>query len=192
MKKRDIQQWMILILIISALTALSGCGMIVVEDNYSLDRIDGDITCKYRTGEEAKWSEEYVDSDVQFDKDMFLKLFQEYAQYDPIIGSKDPTQCDLRIKIDETPEEWQMIRKSEFNVTAVFGNDQRDVSIYRHGGKLYFYVLSMGDRREPEMEGEYFFELPEEMSDYWQTIIDDVEASIQCNEIYTRVEKYTE
>lgn len=79
------------------LAALSGCGIIVVQDDYSLDRIDGDIVCEYRIGEEAKWSEECVDSEVRFDKDMFLKLFQEYARYDPIIGSKDPMQCDLKI-----------------------------------------------------------------------------------------------
>lgn len=169
----------ILSAILSILIVLSGCGIIVVQDDYSLDKIDGDITCEYRIGEEAKWSEECVDSEVQFDKDMFLKLFQVYAQYDPIIGSMDPMQCDLKINIDEQPEEWRRIRESEFNVRAVFGDDQRDVSIYRYGDKLYFYVLSMGDSREPEKEGEYFVELPEEMSDYWQTVIDAVERDIQ-------------
>ena len=72
-----------------------------------------------------------------------------------------------------------MIRESEFNVRAVFGDNQRDVSIYRHGDKLYFYVLSMGDRGDPEVEGEYFVELPEEMQSYWQTIIDAVERDVQ-------------
>ncbi len=161
------------------LITASGCRILVVQDNYSLEKIDGDIICEYRAGKEAAYSEETLDTDVEFDKDMFIKLFQEYAQYDSIIGSKDPEQCDLLIKISEQPEEWQKISESEFNVRAVFGDDQRNVSIYRYEGKLYFYVLSMGNLREPEKEGEYFVELPEEMSGYWQSIIDAVEADIQ-------------
>ena len=171
----------IIILILSALmlTAFSGCGIIIVEDDYSLDKIDGEITCEYRIGEEAKWAEETVDSDVRFDKEMFLRLFKEYRQYDPLTGTKDPMQYDLKIRIDEQPDEWQRIRESEFNIRAVFGDDQRDVSIYRYRSKLYFFVLSIGDRGDPKEEGEYFIELSEEMQAYWQTIIKKVEASIQ-------------
>lgn len=163
------------------LAVLAGCGIKVnvVEDEYSLEKIDGDITCEYRIGKDARWSEECVDSEVRFDKDMFLKLFQEYLQYEPITGSMNPLEYNyLKIDIDEQPEEWQMMRDSEFNVRAVFGGDQRDVSIYRYRGKLYFYVLSMGDSRDPEKEGEYFIELSEEMSDYWQPIIEAIGASL--------------
>ena len=115
----------------SLLAALSGCGLIRVQDDYSLDSIDGDVRCEYRVGREAKWAEDCVDSDVRFDKERFLSLFREYCQYDPLIGSKDPMQCDLKIDMETQPEEWKRISESEFNVRAVFGGDQRDVSIYR-------------------------------------------------------------
>ena len=164
-------------ILIAVVLALSGCGVMVVQDEYSLDRIDGDIICEYRTGENAKWADECVDSDVTFDKDMFLKLFQEYNQYDTITGSKDPLKnYDLKINTEEQPEEWKTIFGSEFNVRAVFGDDYRDVSIYRYNGKLYFYVLSMGGRTMPEKKGQYFVELSEEMSSYWGNIIEEVEA----------------
>lgn len=163
------------------LMVLAGCGIgvLVFEDNYSLDKIDGDITCEYRIGKDAKWMEECIESEVIFDKDMFLRLFQEHAQYEPFTGSKDPLKCDcLKIDSDEQPEEWEKILNSEFNVKAVFGDDQRNVSIYRYGGKLYFFVLSMGERSKPEEKGEYYMELSKEMSDYWKTIIDAVEAGL--------------
>ena len=59
---------------------------------------------------------------------------------------------------------------------AVFDWGQRNVSLYRYDGKLYFYVLSMGERSEPEEEGEYFVELPAEMSEYWTEIVEAVEG----------------
>ena len=61
---------------------------------------------------------------------------------------------------------------------AVFSGSQRDVSIYRYQGRLYFFVLSVGDRGSPEEEGEYFIRLPEEMQSYWQTVIGQVEAGL--------------
>lgn len=158
------------------LALLPGCRINVVQDDYSLERIEGEISCEYRIGEDAKWKEDRVPSDVTFDKDHFLALFQEYAAYDPLTGSKDPMQCDLKIRIEDQPEAWQEIRESEFNVRAVFDGGQRNVSLYRYDGKLYFYVLSMGERSEPGEEGEYFVRLPEEMEEYWQGIIEAVEG----------------
>lgn len=171
---------LLLLILLPIFIALPGCGTtIVVQDDYSLDEIDGEIECEYRIGKDAKWAEECVDSDVKFDKEMFLKLFHEYAQYDPIIGSKNPMKYDLKVSINEQPDVWQEIFESEFNVRAVFGDDQRNVSIYRYRNKLYFFVLSMGDRAEPEKEGEYFVELSDEMYNYWQNIIEEVEMSKQ-------------
>lgn len=179
MKLLEIKKIAFLIFLVSMLAVLTGCGIVVVQDDYSLETIDGDITCEYRVGPDAQWSEECVDSDVKFDKEMFLMLFQEYRQYDTVTGSKNPLQCDyMKISIDEQPEAWRTIRESEFNVRAVFDEGQRNVSLYRYGGKLYFYVLSMGDRRSPELEGEYFIELPEKMRGYWQSIIEGVEVGI--------------
>lgn len=172
----------ILIVLTSMLVIFAGCGKFempavrIVQDDYSLDAIDGEIICEYRVGPDSMWSEECVDSDVTFDKDRFLDLFHEYYQYDPYLGSKNPLEYEaLKICIDKQPDEWQALRESEFNVRAVFGEDGEDyrsVTIYRYDGKLYLYVASNG-------EEEYFVELPEEMSAYWQTIIENVEANIQ-------------
>lgn len=158
---------------------LSGCGIIRVEDNYSLDSIEGDITCEYRIGKDAMWAEQCVDTDIEFDKDMFLKLFHEYNQYDPLKAKKILKNYDLKIDPDEQPEIWQTVNDSEFNVRAVFAEGQRNVSIYRHEGKLYYFVLSMGGQSEPEKKGVYFMELSEEMQGYWQGIIEAVEKEIQ-------------
>lgn len=176
MKPRQIRKPIRLIFLLLLFAALPGCRVNVVQDDYALEQIDGEISCEYRIGEDAKWMEECVSSDVTFDKDHFLALFQEYAAYDPLTGSKDPMQCDLKILIEDQPEAWQEIRESEFNVRAVFDGGQRNVSLYRYDGKLYFYVLSMGERSEPEEEGEYFVELPAEMSEYWAEIVEAVEG----------------
>lgn len=167
-----------LLVLISLAGSLSGCGIRVTEDHYSLDEIEGDITCEYRIGKDAMWADECVESDVTFDKQKFLDLFHEFNQYDPVVISKDPDQCDLKMSIEEQLEEYQAVRETEFNVRAVFGDEQRNVSIYRHKGKLYFKVLVMGGRTEPEKEGVYFMELSEEMSEYWRTIIEAVEADL--------------
>ena len=156
------------------MTVLCGCGIIIIEDNYSLDMIPGDITCEYRIGNGAMWAEECVDTDVSFDKNMFLELFHEYNQYDPNEIKNNPERCDLKINIEQQPDEWLAIRDSEFNVKAVFGDDERSVSMYRHEEKLYFFVLSLGGAAKPDKQGKYFMELSEEMSDYWQMIIKSV------------------
>lgn len=164
----------ILFVLLILFNTLPGCRVIITEDNYSLDRIDGDITCEYRVGKDAMWSEHCVDTDISFDKNMFLKLFHEYNSYDPRVIKKNPGQCDLKIIPDTQPEEWQILNNSEFNVRAVFGDEQRNVSIYRYNDNLYYLVLWMGERSEPEKEGVYFMKLSEEMHDYWQGIIDAV------------------
>ncbi len=172
--KRSVMLPVLFILI----AVLSGCRIIVVEDHYSLDSIPGEITCEYRVGRNAMYSEDHVDTDVGFDKEMFLKLFHEYNQYDPNKIMNKPGQCDLKINADEQPDEWLAVQESEFNVKAVFGDDYRSVSIYRYEDKLYYFVLCMGGGAEPEMQGEYYMELSEEMSGYWRTIIEAVESSL--------------
>ena len=72
---------------ITAAVLSAGCGT-VAEDFYSLDHIDGDIICEYRTGKNAVYADECVDTDVVFDKDKFIELFHESNQYDPVRLSK--------------------------------------------------------------------------------------------------------
>lgn len=154
---------------------LSGCGIVVLKDEYSLDKIDGDITCEYRVGKDAMWAKDSVDSDVRFDKEMFLKLFNEYNAYDPRKLRKKPEECDLKIDPNEQPEAFKQINDSEFNVRAVFAGGQRNVSIYRYEDKMYFFVLYLGGQSDPSEEGDYYMELSEEMSTYWKGIIEAVE-----------------
>lgn len=64
MKEVDsLKRLTILILLLFMLISYGGCGLKVnvVEDDYSLDKIEGDITCEYRIGEEARWSKEMGD-----------------------------------------------------------------------------------------------------------------------------------
>lgn len=164
------------IIAVLLLLTMSGCGfkIRVVQDDYSLDNIEGDITCEYRVGKDAEWSETRVDTDVVFDKEMFLKLFHEENKYDVFDRKKHLKECELKITSNE---EWQRINESEFNVKAVFAAGSRSVSIYRYDGKLYFFFLDIGSG-DSKNEGAYYMELSEEMRSYWQTIIDAVEADI--------------
>ena len=86
---------------ITAAVLSAGCGT-VAEDFYSLDHIDGDIICEYRTGKNAAYADECVDTDVVFDKDKFIELFHESNQYDPVRLSKNPKACDLITKTSHT------------------------------------------------------------------------------------------
>lgn len=172
MKKMVLRLLMCVVIAVSALSA--GCGAAGGEDLYTLDHIDGSITCEYRTGKNASYADECVDTDVVFDKDKFIELFHEYGQYDPVRLSKNPKECDLMINAKDQPEEWDAISSSEFNIRAVYDGGQRDVSVYWYGGKLYFYVLNMGGNKRPDLEGAYFMELSEGMSSYWGAVIDAV------------------
>ena len=78
MEKRVLRLLMCVVIAVTALSA--GCGAARGEDLYTLDHIDGDITCEYRMGKNASYADECVDTDVVFDKDKFIELFHRLAQ----------------------------------------------------------------------------------------------------------------
>lgn len=169
-----IKKMMTFVVLTITLCTLAGCKILIVEDNYSLKEIKGDIKCEYRVGKNAKWLDETVDTDVQFDKEMFVKLFNEQDLYDPIYLKNNPDKCDLKINSETQAEELQRILNSEVNIKALFEDTDRSVSIYTHNEKLYFFVLSMGGNSKPEEEGSYYMELSEEMDAYWRPIIEEI------------------
>jgi len=158
-----------LILILSV-CLMTGCFVVLPKE--TLKEINGDIKCEFRTGENAKYSDKVIDTDVVFDKDEFVKLYNESNSYDPNHLKYHLDKCDLKINAGEQPDEWKEIFGSEFNIKAVYGDGSRWVSIYRYDSKLYFFVLCMGGKSEPEEIGYYYMELSAEADSYWRPIIE--------------------
>ena len=158
-----------LLLLISLMT---GCFVKLPKETIST--IDGDIQCEFRVGQNARFIGPAVETDAVFDKEQFIKLFNEDGQYDPLYLKYHLDECDLKINADEQPEEWDKIFNSEINIKAIFGEDSRSVSVHWYDTKLYFFVLCMGSKSKPEEIGYYYIELSQEMDEYWRPIIERV------------------
>ena len=158
--------------VIMTVSLMTGCFVRLPRE--TLSTIDGDIKCEFRVGQNARFIGPAVETDAVFDKEEFIKLFNEESQYDPIHLQYHLDECDLKINTDKQPEEWDKIFNSEINIKAVYGEDSRSVDVYWYDSKLYFFVLSMGERSKPEEIGEYYIELSDEMTEYWKPIIDRV------------------
>lgn len=165
--------------IIFICSLFTGCKARVVNDDYSLKEITGDIKCEYRIGKNAKFADTAVNTDLVFDKDMFVKLFTEYNSFDPIFLKKNLDQYDFKINVEAQPDIWATVFNSEFNIKALFDDTFRSVSIYQYESKLYYFVLSMGGNSKPDEEGYYYMELSKEMDDYWRPIIEEVLLTTQ-------------
>ena len=150
---------------------LTGC--IVLPPQETLGEIKGDIECEFRVGKNAKTQGTAVDTGVVFDKDEFVKLYNEDCKYDPNHIKYHLDECDLKINASEQPDEWEKIFSSEVNVRATFEGKTRHVSVYRYDSKLYFFVLCMGSRSKAEEVGYYYMELPDEMAEYWSGIFEE-------------------
>ena len=140
----------------------------------TLTKIDGEITCEFRVGQNPRFIGSAVETESVFDKEKFIKLFNEYAKYDPKHLKYHLNECDLKINSEEQPEEWNRMFNSGINIKAVYGGESRSVDVYLYDSKLYFFVLSMGSRSKPEEIGYYYIELSDEMAEYWRPIIDKV------------------
>ena len=165
---------------------LTGCktiftkyGVIIAEDEYTLPEIKGDVKCRFRVGETASYEGMYVQTDATFDKDGFIKLFDEFNQYDPVYLRYHLDRCDLKINPDTQRDLSREIFENQVYIKAVFDGTYRGVSVFKYDSKLYFYVLSMGGNSEPDEEGDYFIELSEESDEYWRPIVEQV---LQDNE----------
>ena len=139
-----------------------------------MDRIKGDIECEFRVGKDAKTHRDAIDTDVVFDKDKFVDLFNEQSQYSPVTLKSHTGDCDLRVNAQEEPDKWEEIYDSEINIKVLYDRQSRNVSVYEYNSKLYFFVLSMGGKSEPEEQGSYFMKLSGDMSEYWSPILEEV------------------
>ena len=139
-----------------------------------MDRIKGDIECEFRVGKDAKTHARAIDTDVVFDKDKFVDLFNEESQYDPVNLKYHTDNCNLKVNAQDEPEKWEEIFNSEINIKVLYDRQSRNVSVYEYNSKLYFFVLSMGGNSKPEEQGSYFMKLSKEMTEYWKPILKQV------------------
>jgi hypothetical protein len=155
-----------------AVFVMAGCFAKLPKE--TLKKIDGDIKCEFRVGQNPRFIGSAVETDSVFDKEKFIKLFNEYGKYDPIHLKYHLEECDLKINSEKQPEEWNKMFNSGINIKAVYGEESRSVDVYLYDSKLYFFVLSMGARSKPDEIGYYYIELSDEMTEYWRPIIDKV------------------
>lgn len=160
------------ILLTGCVSMLSGCFSTFKETK--LKRIKGDIKCEFRVGKNAGTlsTVDPVDTDVVFDKDEFVDLYNEDIQYNPLSLKYHLEKFDLRIEPGD--EDLKDVMESEVSIGAVYDGQTRKVSVYEYDSKLYFFVLCMGSRSEPGEEGYYYMEVPEDMAEYWEPLIEEV------------------
>ena len=162
------------ILMISVLCLMTGCLSLISTKKPELEGIDGEIECCFRVGKNAAFLDHYIDTDATFDKDKFVELYNENSKYDPNHLKYNLDECDLKINAEEQPDEFDKIDRTETCIEAKYGGKSRHVSVFRYEGKLYFFVLCMGSRSEPDEVGYYYIELSDEMSKYWSPIFEQV------------------
>ena len=160
------------LLFICIVTLFSGCFSTFKQAK--LKKIEGDIKCEFRVGKSAGTLSTMmpVDTDVVFDKEEFVELYNEAGQYNPFSLKYNLEKCDLRIAPGD-PEIEKMLN-SEVSIGAVYDGKTRKVSVFEYDSELYFFVLCMGSKSEPDDRGYYYMEVPDDMADYWKPIIDEV------------------
>ena len=150
--------------------SLSGCGIVLNKEK--LNDLDDGYVCEYRYGENARYSTELVDIDFEFDKQMFIDLYNEKAQYNPVYLRKHIEECDL--KLERNSEEVKKILKTEISIRAAYEDTYKEVTVYEYNDDLYFYVLTMGGRTEKDKEGKYFMRVSDNLQEYWKQLTDQI------------------
>lgn len=148
---------------------ISGCkgpGTILNKDK--LKNLEDGYVCEYRKGKNAKYEMELVDVDFEFDKQMFIDLYNEKAQYNPVYLRNHIKECDL--KLNSNSEELNKINDTQISIRAAYKDTYKEVTVYEYNGDLYFFVLSMGGRTEPEKEGSYYMKISDNMQKYWKQL----------------------
>lgn len=164
---------------------MTGC-VIKPKNRKAMDRIKGDIECEFRVGKDAKTYKDAIDTDIVFDKDKFVDLFNEQSQYSTTSLKHNTDECDLKVNAQEEPEKWEEIFNSEINIRVKYDRQSKSVSVYEYNSKLYFFVLSMGGKSKPEEQGSYFMKLSKDMTEYWKPVLKDVRKDAEKD----RLEKY--
>ena len=94
------------------------------------------------------------------------KLLTTATSFSPLKIKRNLDKCDLKLKTPELQNDYyvQGISDDKLFVT------QR-VELYMHEGNLYYFVLSMGGRKQPESEGYYYIKLDNELNEFLLKII---------------------
>ena len=150
--------------------SLVGCGIVLNKEK--LNDLDDGYVCEYRYGENARYSTELVDIDFEFDKQMFIDLYNEKAQYDPVYLRRHIEECDL--KLERNGEEVDKILKTEISIRAAYEDTYKEVTVYEYNDDLYFYVLTMGGRTEKDKEGKYFMRVSDNLQEYWKQLTNQI------------------
>ena len=161
----------VFVLLISLLT---GCSLSSITPRPRLFGIKGDITCKFHASANAKVDKPVEITDIEFDKDMFIKLYNEYKSYDPGYMNHHLDKFDLKLDPKTQNEEWKRVNDTEVWVYAIYEDGQSSVRLYRHESKWYFFVLNKGGAAKPEEQGSYYKEISKEMDEYWTPILNKV------------------
>lgn len=175
----------ILEILISIILVLSLTGCLTKLSKEKIEDLADGYECEYRYGENAKYSTEQVDIDFKFDKQMFIDLYNEKAQYDPVYLRNHIEKCDL--KLESGSEEVDNMLKTEISIRAAYNdtymevdNHQHkyiEVTVYEYSGDLYFFVLSMGGRTEKDKEGYYFMKVSDNLQEYWKQLTNQIYKS---------------
>lgn len=159
-----------MIMVIFLMLSLTGCFTVLKKEKIK-DLEDGYV-CEYRYGRSAKYSTELVDIDFEFDKQMFIDLYNEKAQYDPVYLRRHINKCDLKLK--RGSEEIDKMLDTEISIRAAYKDTYEEVTVYEYNGDLYFFVLNMGGRTEKDKEGWYFMRVSDNLQEYWKQLTDQI------------------
>ena len=164
-----------LCVLVMTVCLMTGCGLFRAKDK--IWSIKGDIKCEFHISSNHKIGKPVDIYDVEFDKDQFIKLYNEGKSYDSSYYMKHLDKLSLRIDPSTQLEEFKKIDDSEICVTAKYDGGQHMIRVFHYNDKLYFFVLDMGGRSKPEEKGSYYVEMSDKLAEYWGPVIDKVLAA---------------
>ncbi len=146
--------------------SLTGCFAVLEKEK--ITELDEGYVCEYRYGENARYSTEPVDIDFEFDPQMFIDLYNEKAQYNPVYLRRHIEECDLKLASGGRPLDKML--DTEISIRAAYEDTYKEVTVYEYHDDLYFFVLSMGGRTEKDKEGWYFMKVSDDLQEYWKEL----------------------
>lgn len=161
-----------LCVLVMAICLMTGCGLFRAKDK--IWSIKGDIKCEFHVTSNYKIDKLGDIYNVEFDKDQFIKLYNEGKSYDSSYYMKHLDKLSLRFDPNTQLEEYMKMDDSEISIRAKYEDGQNVISVYRYNDKLYFFVLNMGGRSKPEEQGSYYMEMSDKLAEYWGPVIDKV------------------
>lgn len=171
MKRESLMKKMVGIMIgIVLVFSLVGCGPNLTKEK--IGDLDAGYVCEYRYGENARYSTELVDIDFEFDKQMFIDLYNEKAQYNPVHLRNHIDKCDL--KLARGSKEVDKMLDTEISIRAAYEDTYIEVVVYEYNDDLYFFVLNMGGRTEKDKEGWYFMKVSDNLQVYWKQLTSQI------------------